>query len=156
EPLDALPFLSRDLLDERYGVVHITTQRGCPFPCTYCAARMYNELYEGTGEYGRRRSHENVLTELEEIRRHGPLNYIIFLDDTVTIHHPWVRRYCQLHREKVGVPFSLNARVETMNRELIEVLAQAGCRHIIYGVESGSERVRKEILRRPVANRRFE
>ena len=37
EPLDALPFMARDLLDERWGVRHITTQRGCPFPCTFCA-----------------------------------------------------------------------------------------------------------------------
>jgi radical SAM superfamily enzyme YgiQ (UPF0313 family) len=155
EPIDALPFLSRDLLDERYGVVNVTTQRGCPFPCTYCAANKYEELYEGTGTYGRRRSHDNVLAELAEIRRRGPLHYIIFLDDTFTIHHGWVRRYCQLHREQVGVPFSLNARVETVNPELIETLARAGCRHITYGIESGSERVRRDILRRPVTNRRF-
>jgi hypothetical protein len=42
--LDALPFLARDLLDEKYGVVHIATQRGCPFPCTYCAARQFHDL----------------------------------------------------------------------------------------------------------------
>src|SRR5262245_18699023 len=39
EPIDALPFMARDVLDERWGVVHMATQRGCPFPCTYCAAR---------------------------------------------------------------------------------------------------------------------
>ena len=155
EPIDKLPFLARDMLDEKYGVVHVTTQRGCPFPCTYCAARMYDELYEGTGEYGRRRSHESVVAEIEAIRRRGPLNYIVFLDDTFTIHHPWVKRYCEVHRERVSVPFSLNARVETVSPQLIETLARAGCRHIIYGVECGSERVRREVLRRPVGNERF-
>jgi anaerobic magnesium-protoporphyrin IX monomethyl ester cyclase len=155
EPIDALPFVARDLLDEKYGVVNVTTQRGCPFPCTYCAARMYDELYEGTGDYGRRRSHESVLAELAEIRERGPLNYIVFLDDTFTVHHPWVRRYCELHGERVKVPFSLHARVETVNPELLAALARAGCKHIVYGVESGSERVRREILRRPVGNQRF-
>jgi radical SAM superfamily enzyme YgiQ (UPF0313 family) len=155
EPIDRLPFLARDLLDEHAGVVSMTTQRGCPFPCTYCAANRYEELYEGTGAYGRRRSHESVLAEIDAIRSRGPLHYIIFLDDTFTIHHGWVRRYCQVHAEKVRVPFSLNARVETVNRELLETLARAGCRHITYGVESGSERVRREVLKRPVTNRRF-
>jgi anaerobic magnesium-protoporphyrin IX monomethyl ester cyclase len=156
EPLDAMPFVARDLLDEKYGVVQMTTQRGCPFPCTYCAARMYDELYEGTGEdYGRRRSHENVLAELTELRRQGPLNYVIFLDDTFTIHHPWVKKYCALHAERVGVPFSIHARVETVNPELLGMLARGGCKHIVYGVESGSERVRREILKRPVTNQRF-
>jgi radical SAM superfamily enzyme YgiQ (UPF0313 family) len=155
EPLDEVPFLARDLLDEKYGVVQMTTQRGCPFPCTYCAARMYDELYVGTGEYGRRRSHQNVLAEIAELRSRGPVNYIIFLDDTFTIHHPWVRGYCQVHGEQVRVPFSIHARVETVSPELLEVLAKAGCKHIVYGVESGSERVRREILRRPVTNQRF-
>jgi radical SAM superfamily enzyme YgiQ (UPF0313 family) len=155
EPLDAMPFIARDLLDEKHGVVQMTTQRGCPFPCTYCAARMYDELYEGTGDYGRRRSHGNVIAELHELQKNGPVNYIIFLDDTFTIHHPWVRGYCALHPKEVGVPFSIHARVETVSPDLIEVLAKGGCKHIVYGVESGSERVRREIMKRPVTNQRF-
>ncbi|MFT3765657.1 MAG: radical SAM protein [Minicystis sp.] len=155
EPLDAMPFIARDLLDEKYGVVQMTTQRGCPFPCTYCAARMYDELYEGTGDYGRRRSHENVLAEINELRSRGQVNYITFLDDTFTLHHPWVRGYCKLHREQANIPFSIHARVETVNQDLLEHLASAGCKHIVYGVESGSERVRREILKRPVTNQRF-
>src|SRR6266508_2847879 len=73
EPLDALPFVARDLLDEPPGTVHMATQRGCPFPCTYCAARIYRDLYEGVGRYGSRRSHENVLAELRALRERGLL-----------------------------------------------------------------------------------
>ena len=155
EPLDALPFMARDFLDERHGVVHLTTQRGCPFKCTYCAARMYNELYQDTGTYGRRRSHRNVLSELAAIRDQGPLNYVIFLDDTFTINHPWVNEFCRVYGSELRIPFSLHARVETVSERLLERLAAAGCRHITYGVESGSERIRREVMRRPVANQRF-
>jgi anaerobic magnesium-protoporphyrin IX monomethyl ester cyclase len=157
EPMDRLPFLARDILDETRGVIHMTTQRGCPFPCTYCAARMYNELYEetGSGEYGRRRSHANVCAELEGLRDRGALGYIIFLDDTFTIHHPWVREFCRVHKERVGTRFSLHARVETVNEKMLHELADAGCDQITYGVESGSERVRREVMRRPVTNQRF-
>ena len=154
-PLDGLPFVARDLLDEPRGTVHMTTQRGCPFPCTYCAARMYNELYEGTGEYGRRRSHENVLEELAQLREQGRLGYVIFLDDTFTIHHPWVKEFCRRYGAEFGMPFSLHARVETVSEALLHMLAGAGCRQITYGVESGSERVRREVMRRPVTNARF-
>jgi len=154
-PLDDLPFLARDLLDEPPGVVHMATQRGCPFPCTYCAARMYNQLYEGTGDYGRRRSHDDVMAELRQLREAGALSYIIFLDDTFTIHHPWVRQFCRIYGHEIGAPFSLHARVETVNEKLLHTLAAAGCTQITYGVESGSERVRREIMRRPVTNQRF-
>ena len=153
EPLDAVPFLARDMLDERFGVRHVTTQRGCPFPCTYCAARMYDNLYASadTTRYGRRRSHGNVLAELAALRAEGPLNYVIFLDDTFTIHHRWVRDFCGQYAREFAVPFSLNARNETMLHEL----AAAGCRHIVYGVESGSERVRRDIMKRNASNQRF-
>ena len=154
-PIDDLPYLARDMLDEQPGVVHMATQRGCPFPCTYCAARMYNQLYRDRGEYGRRRSHANVLDELSALKDAGKLAYVIFLDDTFTIHHPWVREFCRVYRRDIGVPFSLHARVETVNEKLLHTLAEAGCQQITYGVESGSERIRREIMRRPVTNQRF-
>lgn len=155
EPIDAIPPMARDLLDERWGVVHMTTQRGCPFPCTYCAARMYDQLYEGIGNYGRRRSLDSVLAELDAIRAAGPLSYVIFLDDTFTIHQPWVYDFCRQFPGRIGVPFSIHARVETMSPKLIDALAAAGCRHIVYGVESGSERLRREVMKRPVTNDRM-
>jgi len=155
EPLDRLPFAARDVLDEPFGMAQLSTQRGCPFPCTYCGARMFNELYEGTAEYGRRRSHENVFAELRELRAAGKLNYVIFLDDTFTIHHPWVKEFCRLYKEEFRVPFCLHARVETVNEKMLHMLAEAGCQQITYGVESGSERVRREIMHRPVTNQRF-
>lgn len=154
--LDSLPFLARDFLDEPPGVVHMATQRGCPFPCTYCAARNFDQLYEGVAAYGRRRSHDDVLAELAELDAAGRLSYVIFLDDTFTLHHRWVRRFCRLYGERFTAPFSLHARVDSVDDELLEVLAGAGCRHITYGVESGSERVRREIMQRPIPQERFQ
>ena len=105
DPPDALPFLARDHLDEPHGVVHINTQRGCPFPCTYCAARNYHDLYRGLGTYGRRRSHGAVLDELEQVRETSGLNYVVFLDDTFTLDRRWVLPFCRLYGERLGVPF---------------------------------------------------
>jgi radical SAM superfamily enzyme YgiQ (UPF0313 family) len=155
EPIDRLPFLARDLLDEPLGTVHMCTQRGCPFPCTYCAARIYSELYEGYVNYGRRRSVDDVLAELSELRDAGRLGYVIFLDDTFTIQHRWVKEFCARYGEEFGAPFSLHARVETVSEPMLHMLSEAGCAQITYGVESGSERIRREVMRRPVTNDRF-
>lgn len=157
EPLDALPFMARDVLDEPRGTVHMCTQRGCPFPCTYCAARMYNQLYDevGAGEYGRRRSHDSVLAELHALRADDRLGYVIFLDDTFTINHGWVKEFCRRYQDELRAPFCLHARVETVNEKMLHMLAEAGCQQITYGVESGSERVRREIMDRQVTNQRF-
>ncbi len=155
ESLDSLPFLARDLLDEQYGVVHISTQRGCPFPCTYCAARQFHDLYGAKNNYGRRRSVQSVIDELAEIQRTGDLNYVIFLDDTFTIFPTWVEEFCEAHSKRFGTPFSVHARADTVTREMLKSLAAAGCRHIVYGVESGSMRVRREIMQRPITNERM-
>ena len=155
EPLDRVPFMARDLLDEPPGVIHMETQRGCPFPCTYCAARNFNQLYREIGPYGRRRSHENVLAELAGFEAAGQLSYVIFLDDTFTIQRRWVEELCRLYQERCACPFSIHARVETVDQEMLDWLAAAGCSHITYGVESGSYRIRRDVMRRPVRNQRF-
>jgi radical SAM superfamily enzyme YgiQ (UPF0313 family) len=113
---------------------------------------MYNELYTG---YGRRRSIENVINELRQIQDSGSLSYVIFLDDTFTINHKWVRDFCTVYPKEIGVSFSLHARVETINEKMLKMLADAGCAHITFGVESGSERLRKEVMHRKVSNERL-
>ncbi len=152
--LDKIPFLARDLLDERYGVAHLITQRGCPFPCTFCAAGGIRDLYKNEG-YLRRRTVQDVVKELYHIKLESPLNYVVFLDDTFTVHKGWVREFCRIYGKEFSTGFSINARVETVNQDMINLLAKAGCRHIIYGVESGSMRVRRDIMNRPVENHRF-
>ncbi len=152
--IDDMPFMARDLLDEKYGVIHMCTQRGCPFPCTYCAAGAVDDLYKNTG-YIRRRSVHNVLEELREIKRNKELNYVIFLDDTFTINRNWVKEFCRAYGKEFGTGFSINARAETITRDMIQWLADAGCSHIIYGVESGSMHIRRDVLNRPVDNQCF-
>ena len=154
DSLDAIPFMARDLLNEQHGVIHMCTQRGCPFPCTYCSAKAFQDLYNGR-YYRRRRTHRNVMEELFEIQKNGSLNYVIFLDDTFTIQKDWVHEFCRIYGREVGVGFSIHARVETVDPEMLKELAKAGCRHIVYGVESGSFRVRRDIMKRPVENQRI-
>ncbi len=154
ESLDAMPFMARDMLDEQNGVVHVVTQRGCPLPCTYCAARNLFDLYKGA-DYGKRRSHENVLDELHQIRAESQLNYVIFLDDTFTLSPKWVMEFCRRYERELGIGFSIHARVDTVDEEMLEALADAGCKHIVYGVESGSFRVRRDIMKRPIPDETF-
>jgi radical SAM superfamily enzyme YgiQ (UPF0313 family) len=154
QSLDRMPFMARDLLDEQHGVFHVSTQRGCPFHCTFCAASAINDLYENE-RYRRRRSIEDVIKELRQLKRENPLNYVIFLDDTFTVDKSWVKQFCSVYNKEIATGFSINARVEAVSRDMIDRLAEAGCRHIIYGVESGSMRIRRDILNRPVENRRI-
>ena len=94
------------------------------------------------------------MSVIEELRGLSP-GYVIFLDDTFTINHRWVKAFCSEYAREIGAPFSLHARVETVTPALLSMLADAGCAQITYGVESGSERVRREVMKRPVTNERI-
>lgn len=148
--LDDLPFPARDLLDEQHGLVHLVTRRGCPFSCAYCSAGSYRSLYGGG--YLRDRSPENVLAELRSLGESGGMGYVIFLDDTFNLRPEWLRRFLPRFRREIGAGFSIHARPDGMDSETLALLAESGCRHVVYGVESGSERVRQEILNRPGNN----
>src|ERR1700690_2475743 len=50
----------------------------------------------------------DMLDKLQALRNPGPLNYVIFLDDTFTIHPPWVRDFGKVYAREFAVPFSLN------------------------------------------------
>ena len=119
KPLDKIPFLARDLLDEQHGIVHLITQRGCPFPCTFCAAGGMRELYKNE-VYLRRRTVENVVRELCQIKEEHPVNYVVFLDDTFTVNEAWVREFCQAYGEQISTGFSINARVETIDGDMLD------------------------------------
>lgn len=151
-PLERLPFMARDLMAEPQGVVHVLTGRGCPFACTYCSAAALARRYRPQ-HYHRRRSANHVMAELEAIGRQGPINYVVFLDDTFTTDEKWVLNFCRQYGERIGAGFSINARVETVGAVMLGALAEAGCRHVIYGVESGSERIRRHILNRKIDDR---
>ena len=150
------PLLAPDrrFLDEPPGVVHVNAARGCPFSCTYCGARSIQNLYKNAPV--RRRRAEEVTAELKQIAQNRPLNYVIFLDDTFTANPDWVRRFCDLYQQEVGAGFTIHARPDTVSDRMLDQLARSGCKHVVFGVESGSARVRRDIMNRPMSNETIE
>jgi anaerobic magnesium-protoporphyrin IX monomethyl ester cyclase len=142
ENLDELPFPARDLVDNsKYHIVSfpgkpvamVLTSRGCPFDCTFCATHLF---------YRRRRhvrSPENVVKEVEEIVRTYGINHIFFIDDTFTIGEKRVVEICRLLQEKnLGIEWICLGRVDTVTEPMLREMQDAGCREIIYGIESAS------------------
>ena len=130
----------------------IMTGRGCPYGCTYCYNNAYKKLYAGCGKIVRRRSVDNVISELETLRQHACYRYIQISDDLFTISSEWIKEFCEKYREKIDLPFSCFARVNHITQEMVDNLRQAGCGRIIIGVETGDERVRLDVFKRKMTN----
>ncbi len=151
EDLDALPFPARHLTDvHRYGsvlsprqpVTTMFTSRGCPFGCTFCDRPHLGKRF-------RARSASNVVDEMEECVRMG-IHEVLIYDDTFTVHRDRVVAFCEdLIRRGLDVGYDVRARVDTVDPELLRLMARSGCRGIHYGVEAGTERILK-VLRKGI------
>ena len=152
--LDSLPWPAWDLfpienyvssMDHRQKTVrHLETlaSRGCPFNCVYCY-RIY-------GRNVRRRSPEAIVAELEELVNRFQIQYTGFPDDLFTSDKKFVMNTCALMKEKLpGIKWSCIGRVNTVDREMLETMKDAGCDWISYGIESGSD-IMLENMRRGV------
>jgi len=79
--LDKLPFADRTLFKVSFPVRSISTSRGCIFKCSFCTER---------GRF-RRRSVDNVIAELRELKANYNAKFIYFADSTFNISLPWLK-----------------------------------------------------------------
>ena len=121
-------------------VAPIITSRGCPFPCTFCAARAL------TGPVIRYRSVENVIEEIILLReRYGAREFHIE-DDNFTWKREYVIAFCrEIIERDLGLAFSLpnGIRLDRLDRGTLTLMERAGFYSLAVGIESGSDRVLK-------------
>ncbi len=146
--LDSLPFMARHLLKkELYSLgiykkfVTIHSGRGCPFKCVFCSSPIERRrFYRG-------RSVESVIREIEYCVKVLKTEFILFTDDTFTASRQRIVDICnEIIKRKLKFNFCCETRVELVDEELIILLKKAGLSEIQFGVESGSERVRQEVI----------
>lgn len=154
QDLDSIPFPSRHLIDfSKYaGTAElgfflnknekwtpVITSRGCPFLCTFCAN------WRVMGRNTRDRSPENVVEELKEIKHKHGINAVVFVDDTFTLRPPRIKKLCELMiQENLDMKWSCQTRVDT-SKESLQLMKKAGCHLVAFGVESGSNKVLKNV-----------
>ncbi len=144
--LGALPLPAQDLLPlERYKMplagrcyTYVLVERGCPHRCIFC---VESTLWHGRV---RLRPVDSVLDELTWLRSLG-VERILFQADLFTVDRDWVMELCRsITRSGIDMPWACNSRVDTVDRELLHTMKNAGCYLIAYGVESGSEDVLRQ------------
>ena len=115
--------------------------RGCPHSCTYCCNHLLRKLYGGQ-RYLRRRSPENIVSELSEVVRRYPfIKRITFSDDSFfAAGEEAIAEFAGLYRKKVGLPFFCLGSPLTITAGKLEHLAAAGMVELQMGIQSASER----------------
>ena len=148
------------MINAEGGWVRLMTSRGCPFKCTYCFNHSIVERYKDeTGSstkdlnYIRRHDVDEIIDEINYLlENYKNITTFIFDDDIFTSNKTYLKEFCNKYKKSVKIPFVANAHIRAFDDDRAECLKDAGCMIIKFGLESGSERIRREILKRPMTN----
>ena len=148
ENLDELPFVSKVykkyLNIEDYFYAHVSyptisifSSRGCPSKCFYC---MYSQVM--FGKRYRKRSAKNLFDECVYITKEFPnVREILIDDDNFSVDQENVQEFCKLMIEnKIKLKWVVECRVN-LTYETMVLMKKAGCRLVVVGYESGSQKV---------------
>jgi len=130
---------------KRLPVAPIIVTRGCPFDCTFCAANIM------AGKRLRYRSATLVVDEIELLYEKYGVREIHIEDDNFSLNQKMVQKLCQeLIRRNIDVSWACpnGLRLDSLNRELIQLMEKAGCYSIAVGIEAGTQRTLDRMKKR--------
>ena len=141
--LDDMPIPDHELLPlQRYRMplikgpfTFIVTSRGCPAGCTYCIKHVSYQFST------RLRSPRLLMDEMWRLKKLG-INNIHMYADLFTVNREQVVSLCKLMiEEEIDVRWTCNSRVDYVDEEMLNLMSQAGCWLISWGIESGNEQI---------------
>ncbi len=155
DDLDRLPHnashLARSIgIDVPDQLRYFISSRGCPAACTFCNTPDF---------WGRRvrfRSVDDVMKEFHTLRERHGLVHVSIRDDTFTAHRQRTIELCErLIESGLHMLWDCQSRVNLVDEERLDWMKRAGCQHVQYGIESGSERILK-VLQKDINVRQIE
>jgi radical SAM superfamily enzyme YgiQ (UPF0313 family) len=155
EDLDSIAMPAWDLIEpenypesqhgaffRQFPIAPIMVTRGCPFPCTFCAGGAI------TGKKVRRRSIDNVLKELTYLNKERGIREFHIVDDNFTMDMAYAKEFLKrLKMLNLGMTWAVpnGVRMDALDEELLELMKETGLYIISLGIESGSDRVLKDM-----------
>jgi len=133
-------------------ILPVMTGRGCPYKCTYCCNTPLLEYWKHKGKFLRKYDPEILVDEFCRLRDKYGVQYFEFWDELFMSNMKFVWQFLDLYKKRIGLPFSINSRVEKMDERFCSTAAEAGCHTIWFGIESGCETYRTQRLGRKMSN----
>lgn len=146
DDIDILPFPAKKLFydinsyeSEDYKII---TSRGCPYNCSFCAHSNPKIKLKY-----RRRSINNIIEELVLAKKNFGIKSVYFLDDVFTINGDWIKDFMVIYKQKINLPFHAISHPNNLNEEIVSHLIEGGCTSLRLGVQTTTERIKRNIGR---------
>jgi radical SAM superfamily enzyme YgiQ (UPF0313 family) len=128
-PLDVPAVLSM----ERFTTMQ--TSRGCPWSCVFCDIPIFNE-----GKW-RSRSPQHVVEEFKHLQAQG-YGSVYFVDDHFLLQPRRIDAICKgINDNGINIQWGCEGRVDSVAQHLFPAMAKAHCRTLMFGLESGSQKI---------------
>lgn len=145
--LNELGFQSRLTYKHKnsHKAISIVTSRGCPELCTFCS------IYLHMGRPFRAHSAEYVLNDLKTLIEQYDVRHFHFEDDNLTYDK---KRFKDVLRGIIENKWNITwdtpngIRADLVDREFLELCKKTGCVYLIFGVESGSQKMLDNVIRK--------
>ncbi len=133
--LDELPMIEfdKDTLTSR---ISIETGRGCPFNCTFCCTKTFWRRKV------RLKSTDQIINEIKYYMNKYNIRKFDFIHDLFTASKDNILEFCcRIVDLGIEIEWTCSARADTLDEEIIILMARAGCKKILLGIETGSQRM---------------
>lgn len=137
--------------------VPMETYRGCPYDCTYCNSPSQRAFAKenNQGNFMRRKSADVIEKELiDHMEKYDP-EIIMFIDDSFLARPKREIEEFSNMWSKYKVPFWINTRIENCKPDILDMMKHAGIYRMTFGIESGNEEYRRDILSRNVSQEKY-
>jgi len=149
----------KHVLDESKGWIHVMAGRGCLMKCTYCYNHQLQNLYSDVQKSSnlplqmqRFRPVNDFVQELKSLKDNYDVQVFNIFDDIFTSNISWLKEFAVAYPRDVGLPYSCWSHVNFMDPERAQYLKQSNCIRCIIGIESGNDKIRRDLLLRYMTN----
>lgn len=143
--LNDLPYPAWDLFEiDRYsGPFMVSIARGCPYTCYFCTPNYLGKV--------RTRDPIRIVDEIEYSVEKFMAKQFQFADATLSLLESRIFVLCDeiIKRElHTKIQWDCETRADKINLELLYKMREAGCRWVSLGVETGSDRILRDVIRK--------
>lgn len=137
--IDNLPYPAYELICQESNpiVPRVLSARGCPHGCAFCSITHYYE------KKFKLREPKSVVDEIEYMHKNFGIEFYCLGDLTFLINRDYSREICnQLIQRKLNhVKWWCQTTIGRLNREDLEIMKQAGCIQVAFGVEADDQKI---------------
>jgi anaerobic magnesium-protoporphyrin IX monomethyl ester cyclase len=119
-----------------YFSLNISTTRGCPYKCNWCAKPIYGKSHSA-------RSPENVVRQIFDLKQKYAIDHYWITDDIFGLKPGWIEHFAsECKKYGINLPFKCLSRPDLLLRnDTLALLKESGCKTIWIGAESGSQKI---------------